>query len=251
MSENRKGLSRYQYGFVRGKSMVDTIGHVSEWTERKMEEGRYAVAISLDIRNALHSIEWLEINKAIKPKGLPAYLREIIKDYLRDRNIVWVGKNGRKHHKKIERGVPQGSILRPLLWDIAYDGVLGMLKPRESEIICSANDTMVLVGGWESEGTIDRANAVTKMVVKKAHRMGLEVTAGKPQAMVFRQKGRRRVKERNIRIEGQRVELHTTTIQDTISGIINKIRLVIQGSLRKCSENGGRNNGKDRKADGK
>lgn len=81
-----------------------------------------------------------------------------------------------KHHKKIERGVPQGSILGPLLWDIAYDGVIGILKPRESEIICYADDTIILVGGWKIENTIDRANALTEMVVRKARRLGLEVS---------------------------------------------------------------------------
>lgn len=40
----------------------------------------------------------------------------------------------------------------PLLWDITYDNVLEMPKLRESEIICYADDTMVLVGGWMDGG---------------------------------------------------------------------------------------------------
>lgn len=207
MSENNKGLSKYQYGFVRGRSTVDAIRHVKEWTEGKMEEGRHVMAISLDIRNAFNSLEWSEINRAIRNKGFREYIKEIIKDYLRDRSIVWEGKNGRKNHRKIERGAPQGSILGPLLWDITYDSVIATAKLRESEIVCYADDTMILVGGWEIEGTIERGNLVTEMVVRKAGRLGLEVSAGKTQAMLFRRKGKRKIKERNMRIEGQKVEL--------------------------------------------
>lgn len=207
MSGSRNGLSKYQYGFVKGKSTVDAIRHVKEWTEGKIAEGRLAMAVSLDIKNAFNSIEWMEINRAMKKKGFPRYLGQIIKEYLRDRSIVWIGKDGKKHHRKIERGVPQGSILGPLLCDIAYDDVIGIPKPRESEIICYADDTIILVAGRDIVSAIERANAVTEMVVRKARRLGLEVSAGKTQAMLFRQRGRRRVKEREIRIEGQRIEL--------------------------------------------
>lgn len=45
-----------------------------------------------------------------------------------------------------------------------------------------------------------------KLVVRKARRLGLEVSAGKTQTILFRQKGRR-VRDGEIRIEGQRIEL--------------------------------------------
>lgn len=60
----------------------------------------------------------------------------------------------------------------PLLWDIEYDGVLGMAKPRECEIVCYADDTMTAVGGWGIEDTIDRTNRTINMVVKKTRRYG-------------------------------------------------------------------------------
>lgn len=69
MSEGGKGLSKYQYGFVKGKSTMDAIGHVKEWTEGRVEEGRCVLAISLDIKNAFNSIEWLEINSDKKERS--------------------------------------------------------------------------------------------------------------------------------------------------------------------------------------
>lgn len=94
-----------------------------------------------------------------------------------------------------------------MLWDIAYDEVIGIPKPRGSEVICYADDTIILVSGRDMEGTIERANEVTGMVVRAAQRLGLEVSAGKTQAMLFRQRGKRRVRDREIRIRGKRIVL--------------------------------------------
>lgn len=94
MSGNNKGLSKYQYGCIKGKFTVDAIGHIR--AKNKIEEGMCVMAVRLDIKNAFNSLEWVEINRAIKNKGLPVYIREIMKDYLKDRSIVWEGKHGVK-----------------------------------------------------------------------------------------------------------------------------------------------------------
>lgn len=80
-------------------------------------------------------------------KKLPEYLQKIVGDYLKNRKITWIGRDGKRHYKKVERGVPQGSVLGHLLWNIAYDSVLGMPTPADCEIICYADDTLAIAGG--------------------------------------------------------------------------------------------------------
>lgn len=80
-------------------------------------------------------------------KKIPEYLRRIIGSYLSDRRIAWEGQDGKKHIRRVERGVPQRSVLGPLLWSIAYDSVLRMPTPAGCETICFADDTLIVVGG--------------------------------------------------------------------------------------------------------
>lgn len=68
---------------------------------------------------------------------------------------------------KVERGVPQGSVLGPLLWNIVYDNILGMPTPADCEIICYADDTLVIAGGKSLESAMDRAEILANTIARK------------------------------------------------------------------------------------
>ncbi len=46
--------------------------------------------------------------------------------------------------KEMTISVPQGSVLGPLLWNIAFDNILKKDVPSGVNIICCANDTLVV-----------------------------------------------------------------------------------------------------------
>lgn len=133
-------LSESQYGFRLKRSTIDAILRVREITDRAVSRKKAAIAISFDIKNAFNSLPWKAISETMRKRNFPKYLRTIIADYLHKRYLLFLGPKGAKQSRKVVCGVPQGSVLGPILWDLAYDEILKVRLPPGCTLTCYADD---------------------------------------------------------------------------------------------------------------
>jgi hypothetical protein len=199
---------KIQYGFRERRSTVDAILRVRSLSEYT-GVGGVALAVSLDIVNAFNSLPWDRIGEAIYYFGFPEYLREVVWDYFRDRTLSYTNRAEVRQRRGVYCGVPQGSVLSSLLWDIGY-AVLRTGLPPGSSVVYYADDTLVLSRGDNWEEAVAAPNQAVAGVMRAIERVGLEVAPPKTEALFFHDESRGEPPRALVLVDGTRVVVGPT-----------------------------------------
>lgn len=173
-------LSPLQFGYRQGLSTVDALEKVLKFGMDARKRGMYAMVIALDIKNAFNCVAWERIDEAMGDKMVPSYIRKMIRSYLSGRKLAVGDKD-----MEITAGVPQGSVLGPLLWCLFYDQVLEMEMERDVDFCCYADDLGLLVAAKTLVKIKARANRAIAQVIQKFTEMGLVVAGQKTEAVML------------------------------------------------------------------
>lgn len=207
MEEKGTNLSDAQYGFRRGRSTIDAIQRVRTTSQEWVQKGGKLLAVSIDVNNAFNSITWEAIMSAMDHYKIPQYLKTIIRDYFKERYITYMINDKETRHKQINRGVPQGSVLGPLFWDMAYDSVLRIKLPEQATITCYADDTLILVGDITWERTCNKTELTLACINREIKKLGLKIAPEKTEIIPFYKERTEPPGNMTVRLGGESITL--------------------------------------------
>ena len=135
-------LYKYQYGFRRGHSTVQAVCHLNNSVLDAMDGGKVTGMLFLDISKAFDSIDHKILLGKFEHLGLLARSLRWFKLYLSDRRqCVYINGEVSETHP-VDLGVPQGSILGPLLFNVYINSLPTAVT--KSELILYADDAVLV-----------------------------------------------------------------------------------------------------------
>jgi Reverse transcriptase (RNA-dependent DNA polymerase) len=135
-----------QYGFMKQSSTEDAVVNLVEKVVRALDESSKCLAVFLDLAKAFDTVSHSLLLEKLEYYGIRGIALDLLRDYLYDRiQSVKVG-DAMSPKLTINIGVPQGTVLGPLLFLIYMNNVVKIRNFR-SELICYADDTALFVAG--------------------------------------------------------------------------------------------------------
>jgi len=110
-------ISNAQHGFIKGKS-VDTLLHsLNDNIRRNLNAGKLTVVILLDYSKAFDTVDHDNLISTLYEVGFSQDSLYFMLSYLRDR-FIQTEQHGQCSTMLMQSGVPQGSVLGPLLFNL-------------------------------------------------------------------------------------------------------------------------------------
>jgi len=186
MSE-RGGLSANQFGFRKGRSTDDAVRELQANLLEGVDRGRFCLAVSIDIKNAFNSIKWSDIMNALLRWSVPQYMLNMFRSYFSGRTgTVYANcAEGGMLEVEISGGVPQGSVVGPLLWNITYDAVLRTELPSGAKVMGFADDTMLVTRAKSTQELEAVTNDALSLLEQRITDFGLQIAVEKTEAVLF------------------------------------------------------------------
>ncbi|XP_068141221.1 uncharacterized protein [Drosophila tropicalis] len=203
------GLSENQFGFRKARSTIDAISKVVNIAANAIEGSRwkggskkYCLVVTIDVKNAFNTADWGCILSSVCRLKAPVYLQAIIRSYFEGRVLRFNTDEG-CDSRHISAGVPQGSVLGPLLWNIMYDGILRIPLPPGCETIGYADDVALVIVAKDLATTEAFASCAIEKITNWLHSVGLSLAVHKTEAVLI--SSRKTVEVARILVEGSAI----------------------------------------------
>lgn len=139
--EDNNIIPPHQFGFRRKHSATHQLLRISEKIVHGFENKMFTTAMFLDVAQAFDKVWHDGLNYKIRQIGTPKYISNLLQSFLEDRSFVVRINSTRSPSKKITAGVPQGSVLGPVLFSIYLHDII---IPEDTTLALFADDTAIL-----------------------------------------------------------------------------------------------------------
>ena len=214
-------LSPWQSGFRPGHSTTTTLLHItSEWYSA-LDQGHIVGAVFLDIAKAFDTVNHRLLLSRLADLGFDRAACQWFSSYLRHRHQCTAIDSNYSDEALVASGVPQGSVLGPLLFSLFVNSLPAQLEGMST--VMFADDTTLYVVGRSTADISAKLSCALASAHKWLLESGLHLNATKTKCMLIHSCRRRSVAPLDVQLNGtpiQQVQNYKylgVVINDTLS----------------------------------
>lgn len=188
MIDENSIFANEQFGFRHGHSTTHQLLRVTNFIRSNKSEGYSTGVALLDIEKAFDSVWHEGLIVKLKHFNFPLYIIKIIQNYLSDRTLQVNYQNSKSDRLPVRAGVPQGSILGPILYNIFTSDLPDL--PQGCQKSLFADDTGISAKGRSLRVICSRLQKSLDIFSSYLQKWKISPNASKTQLIIFPHKPR-------------------------------------------------------------
>ena len=147
-----------QFGFRKDHSTSHAVNYSVNKIIESIEDKKHVLGIFIDLSKAFDTIDHYKLLKKLDNYGIRGKCFNLLHNYLDNRQQYTIFDNEKSDLRDIQYGVPQGSVLGPLLFLIYINDIVK--SSSNGHFVLFADDTNIFVVGQTKKDVYEKANKV-------------------------------------------------------------------------------------------
>lgn len=178
-----------QLGFREGKFTVQQLARITNQISNGFNENKSTAMLLLDIEKAFDTVWHQGLIYKLNSYNIPKYIIKIIISYLENRTFSIKVNNSLSQTQIVVAGVPQGSILGPILFLYFINDIP---KSKNTNLALFADDTAIIAQSWRKEQAIKYLQDHIEKLENYYETWKIKINVTKTELVIFSKKEKKK-----------------------------------------------------------
>ena len=184
--QENEGLTEFQYGFRKERATTNAITQLLNHTNINLNKKTPTLALFIDFKKAFDCLQYPVLLHKLRELNFAEETLQWIRNYLMDRQQCTVANGYTSSYADVTQGVPQGSILGPLLYIIYANDLAQTMK--HTKFAFYADDTVLYTSNKNLNRAFRKMQGDLKNLSNWCTKNGIYVNPRKTKYMIFSNK---------------------------------------------------------------
>ena len=184
-----KVFFEFQFGYRDGHSTILVLTDIIDNIKKNIDNNEYTIGIFIDLTKAFDTVDHKILLEKLTYYGIRGNAHSLISSYLSNRKQYTVINDVKSDLKPINFGVPQGSVLGPLLFTLYINDIMNCIPKKHSRLF--ADDTGIFNSGKCLIKTISNSQLLLNKLKEWFDANKLTINVPKCAWMIFHGKNKR------------------------------------------------------------